>query len=125
MARILKTLIGKRLQMPGKIKMRRLTLFTLILMMSLILQGCLFRTNVPICDNCAPSSYVQESTSLNHTTASLYYEDYCADEPYYYAAEWCDWYDDNTTCCVWYSDGWFEEYCQWGYDYCWEYNGSF
>ena len=53
-------------------------------------------------------------------------DDYCAyqyDEPYYWSPEWCDWYDDGTTCCVWYYDGWYEEWCQWEYDWCWEYQG--
>ena len=96
-----------------------------ILIIAFTFAGCRFRVDTPICDGCNPPVYVQESNNLTQTSATLYYEDYCIDEPYYHAAEWCDWYDDNTTCCVWYSDGWFEEYCQWDYDYCWEYNGSF
>jgi len=49
----------------------------------------------------------------------------CWDDPYWYTEEWCDQYGDGTLCCVWYVDGWYEEWCQWDYDYCWEYNGSF
>ena len=59
----------------------------------------------------APSVYVYDAPG-------------CWDEPYYYEPEWCDFYDDGTTCCVWQADGWFEEYCQWGNDFCWDYNGS-
>lgn len=58
--------------------------------------------------------------------AEYYYDDMCWEDPYWYAEEWCDIYDDGTMCCVWLADdGWYEEWCQWGYDYCWEYNGSF
>ena len=53
------------------------------------------------------------------------YDDMCFDDPYWHQEEWCEYYDDGTYCCVWYADGWFEEWCQWDYDYCWEYNGSF
>ncbi len=69
---------------------------------------------------CGPVTYVDVSYVDDY-----YYDDGCWSEPYWYSPEWCDWYDDGTTCCVWLSDGWFEEYCQWGEDFCWEYNGSF
>ena len=49
--------------------------------------------------------------------------DACYEEPYWHSPEWCDYYGD-ATCCVWYADGWYEEWCQWDYDWCWEYNGS-
>lgn len=91
----------------------------LILMLSLMLNGCRFTVDR------APTVYVQEEASVATPTAIYYYEDYCVYEPYYHQAEWCDWYDDDSTCCVWFSDGWYEEYCQWGYNHCWEYNGSF
>ena len=56
----------------------------------------------------------------------------CWDEPYLYLPEWCDWYGDGTTCCVWwvedsaywYYGGWYEEWCQWEDGVCWEYSGS-
>ena len=58
----------------------------------------------------------------------IYHEDTaCWDEQYLYPTLWCDWYDDNTTCCVWwvedYEIGWYEEWCQWEDDWCWTYNG--
>jgi hypothetical protein len=73
---------------------------------------------------CGPVAYA-EPAPASTVTVEVYYES-CYDEPYSTAPEWCDWYDDGTTCCVWYSDtGWYEEYCQWEYDTCWDYNGSF
>ena len=53
----------------------------------------------------------------------VYYKQ-CSDEPYYAPPEWCDWYDDGTTCCVWNVDGWYEEWCQWENDWCWEFSGA-
>ena len=59
--------------------------------------------------------------------------DSCWDEPYMYGAEWCDWYDDGSTCCVWYVEKEiplcctltsYEEWCQWEDGWCWEYNGE-
>lgn len=98
----------------------------LILMLAFTITGCRFSLEPSICDGCVPPTYVQDKNTTNETTAVIYYyEESCYDEPYYYAAEWCEWYDDSTTCCVWYSDGWYEEYCQSPIDYCWDYNGSF
>ena len=48
----------------------------------------------------------------------------CYDEPYWDEPEWCDVYN-NAECCTWYIDGWYEEWCDWGYDGCWEYFGSY
>ncbi len=56
-------------------------------------------------------------------TIDVYYES-CYEDPYYWSPEWCDWYDDGTTCCVWMVDGWYEEWCQWDTDWCWEYNAA-
>jgi hypothetical protein len=69
---------------------------------------------------CGPVTYSESGYS---TTVEVYYES-CYDEPYIDTPIWCDWYSDNTTCCVWYVDGWYEEWCQWGNDFCWEYNGA-
>jgi hypothetical protein len=57
-------------------------------------------------------------------TATAYYDDACWEEPYWHEPEWCDYYDDGSAYCVWYVDGWYEEWYQWDYDSCWEYNGS-
>ena len=92
----------------------------LVVTLAITLGACRFTV-----DN-APPIYVQDKQpNTQISTALHYYEDHCFEDPYNHSAEWCDWYDDNTTCCVWFSDGWYEEYCQWGYDYCWDYNGSF
>ena len=56
-------------------------------------------------------------------TEIIYVED-CAGEPYWFGPEWCDYYSDGSVCCVWYSDGWYDEWCQWRYDMCWEYQSS-
>jgi len=70
------------------------------------------------------TSYVEvEASSYDYD--DYYYDDACWEDPYWHAEEWCDYYNDGTLCCVWYVDGWYEEWCQWDYDYCWEYNGSF
>ena len=57
---------------------------------------------------------------VNNAT-TFYTLDFCTQDPYPWEPEWCDWYDDGTTCCVWLVNGWYEEWCQ---DYCWEYNGA-
>ena len=62
-----------------------------------------------------------------YAEGSVYVEivyDECYEEPYWYMPEWCDYYSDGTECCVWYVDGWYEEWCQWDYDWCWYYEGS-
>jgi hypothetical protein len=72
------------------------------------------------------ASYVEvEVGSSSGYYDDYYYDDVCWEDPYWHAEEWCDYYDDGSLCCVWYDDGWYEEWCQWDYDYCWEYNGSF
>jgi hypothetical protein len=53
-----------------------------------------------------------------------YIVDVCYGEPYWRSPEWCDLYVD-AECCTWYVDGWYEEWCDWGYIGCWEYYGSF
>ena len=73
---------------------------------------------------CGPVATDYSEGHTSDVTIDVYY-DICYDEPYYWSPEWCDWYSDGTTCCVWMADGWFEEWCQWDTDYCWEYNGSF
>ena len=61
----------------------------------------------------------------NTSGASVYYgPDYCTEDPYYWSPEWCDLHSDGTTCCVWMVDGWYEEWCQWQDDWCWEYLGA-
>ena len=65
----------------------------------------------------------------SYTVPTYYYtpdsSDYvCYDEPYIWSPDWCDYYSDNTICCVWYVDGWYEEWCQWGDDWCWDYVGA-
>lgn len=67
---------------------------------------------------CGPVTYVDYDTTIET------YYDGCSYDPYYWSPEWCDWYDDDTTCCVWLVDGWYEEWCQWENDWCWEYNGA-
>jgi len=71
-----------------------------------------------------PSVYIEYEVPVG---ARYYYEDVCWDDPYWHTEEWCDYYDDGSLCCVWYVDGFgeYEEWCQWDYDWCWEYNGSF
>ena len=98
----------------------------LALLIAITVSGCRLTFERADCDGCIPSTYVQDKNEASETTAVIYYyEDSCYGEPYYYEAEWCEWYDNDTTCCVWYSDGWYEEYCQDAFDYCWDFNGSF
>jgi hypothetical protein len=78
------------------------------------------------CDLSLRQPAVSSSQLSGYSSTYVEVYDHCADEPYYHSPEWCDWYDDGTTCCVWLSgSGWFEEYCQWEYGFCWDYNGSF
>jgi len=55
--------------------------------------------------------------------SSYDYVYYC-EEPYPFEPEWCDYYIDGSVYCVWYIDGWYEEWYRYDYDSCWEYNGS-
>ena len=55
--------------------------------------------------------------------ATVHY-DLCYEEPYWHMPEWCDVYS-NAECCTWYVDGWYEEWCDWDYDGCWEYSESY
>ena len=88
---------------------------TLALASTLFLGAC---TVELISDPAPPGTY--NTTVVEET----YYETgYYCEDPYWHEPEWCDYYDD-ATCCVWYADGWYEEWCQWDYDYCWDYNGS-
>lgn len=73
-----------------------------------------------------PISYPeQEEVEYTYVEVTYYDDPLCYDDPYWHSPDWCDSYSDGTVCCVWYANGWYEEYCQWGDDYCWEYNGSF
>ena len=82
---------------------------------AIVFSSCDTSPSVVPCDGCIPS------TQGEPTAAIYYYGPDCYEPPYLYDAEWCDWYDDGTICCVWYSDGWYEEFCQWENDFCWEY----
>ncbi len=92
-----------------------------------LLGGCTLEYDHDPCPSCGP---IYDDTEYIETSIALDEPDYyeyapgCYEDPYYYSPEWCDYYDDGSTCCVWVSDGWYEEYCQWGNDWCWEYNGS-
>jgi hypothetical protein len=55
---------------------------------------------------------------------TVVYYDMCYEEPYWHEPLWCDLYSD-VECCTWYIDGWYEEWCDWGYMDCWEYYGSY
>ena len=74
--------------------------------------------------SCCTVRYETAPVLTGDVGAVTVYYSHCADEPYYEEPEWCDWYDDGTTCCVWMVDGWYEEWCQWENDWCWEYNGA-
>ena len=67
----------------------------------------------------------------SHTTVyyseqrGLYFHDLaCYVRPYDAPSLWCDLYPE-AECCTWYVDGWYEEWCDWDFNGCWEYNRSF
>ena len=97
--------------------------------MALIFQGCTLEFRDRGCGpgtnrTCGPVTYYDSGPS--YAEVMLYSTpDLCYEDPYYHAEDWCEYYDDGSMCCVWYVDGWFEEWCQWEHDYCWDYNGSF
>jgi len=94
---------------------------TILTLAALAMASCAFEAKTPRFGfSTTHSTALTQDVPIEH-----YYAGGCWDEPYHYVPEWCDWYDDGSTCCVWYVDDWFEEYCQWGSDICWEYNGSF
>jgi len=95
------------------------------LSIAFILSGCTVewrdRGHTPT----TPVVYTELDPNVSYIEIEFYYDDACWDIPYWHSEEWCDYYDDGSSCCVWYVDGWYEEWCQWEDDYCWEYNGSF
>jgi len=95
------------------------------LLFALPLIGCTLEID-PGPTTLEPSGYYVEYET-SYESDGYYYDDYYGycEEPYWHGADWCDYYDDGSICCVWYVDGWYEEWCQWDYDWCWEYNGSF
>jgi hypothetical protein len=64
------------------------------------------------------------SNNSPHVTAYVETHAGCFEEPYWQDPEWCDLFSDGE-CCTWYVDYWYEEWCDWGYMGCWEYNGAF
>lgn len=98
-------------------KIKLLCVFSLIC-------GCTLDIRHEPTESYGPPPYT-ENVGSSYVEATIYESYSCYEDPYWYSEEWCEYYDDGAMCCVWLSDGWYEEYCQWGYDYCWEYNGSF
>jgi hypothetical protein len=86
--------------------------FVMCFLAGIILSGCTFEFGHPQ----APDITTAYDTS--------YDDAYYCEVPYTHIPEWCDYYDDGSLYCVWYVDGWYEEWYQWDSDYCWEYNGS-
>lgn len=81
-------------------------------------QGCGPGTN----RTCGPVTTTINGQVYNSSTID--YQTGCWDTPYYEEPLWCDWYDD-TTCCVWTVDGWYEEWCSYdGFGMCWEFTGA-
>lgn len=78
------------------------------------LSGCLVDRSLD-----PPPNYASSSVAYNS------YGEVCEEEPYWEEPLWCDWYGGgHMICCVWYVDGWYEEWCQWDTGWCWDYNGS-
>ena len=75
---------------------------------------------------CLSACEVQLSTPdhASGVSVSYGYVEYICEDPYWYEPDWCAYYTD-ATCCVWWNGSYHEEWCQWDYDWCWEYNGSF
>ena len=114
-------LIGMRLWMLGATEMINKLFFLCV--MFLFVSCTLDIQHEPTGPH-TPTPYV-ENSGASYIEVVWYDDHSCYEEPYWYAPEWCEWYSDDTQCCAWYADGWFEEFCQWGAEYCWEYNGSF
>jgi len=86
----------------------------LILLSMLLLSSCTFDVDQP-------------EYGPDDSLSSIVYieiDNGCYDVPYWEDPEWCDLYGDGE-CCTWYIDGWFEEWCDWGYMDCWEYYDSY
>ena len=122
--------------------MKKTIVLMAVAMFVTLLAGCTLDYRDPGYGPSGPTVYTEYPDTPYievEVAAGYYYDDGCWGEPYYHTPEWCDWYDDGTTCCVWWVedsyydgwsgeyhyDGWYEEYCQWEDDYCWEYSGSF
>jgi hypothetical protein len=86
--------------------------FIMCLLIAFMLSGCTFEFGHPPTPNI--------TTAYDTSYDDVYY----CEDPHTHAPEWCNYYDDNSLYCVWYVDGWYEEWYQWDSDYCWEYNGS-
>jgi hypothetical protein len=111
---------------------KNITNLIVCLLAMFILTGCDIsfhgRHHTPTGPTVVTTEYQRPDTSYTEVSYSdsYYYDDdysYC-EEPYWHAPEWCDYYDDGSVYCVWYVDGWYEEWYQWDYYSCWEYNGS-
>ena len=86
--------------------------FTLAIL-CLLLTGCTVEMEVP-----------EHRHNASVTISYEVYDYECYEEPYWEMPDWCDYYDDGGICCVWYVDGWYEEWCKWHYDdWCWQFVG--
>ena len=86
--------------------------FIIYLLATLVLSGCTFEFGHPKTPGI--------TTAYDTSAVDVYY----CERPYMHTPEWCDYYDDGSLYCVWYVDGWHEEWYQWDSGYCWEYSGS-
>jgi hypothetical protein len=64
------------------------------------------------------------TNNYNDNPSEYLYYVQCHAEPYNHGFQWCDLYAE-AECCTWYIDGWYEEWCDWDFDGCWDYNRSF
>jgi hypothetical protein len=105
---------------PTVLRMRK-TVIALASLAMIMTSSC----SVELPSRSGVSNPVASDLSQQNTGYWQHYAGGCFEDPHHYTPEWCDWFDDGSTCCVWYVENWFEEYCQWGTDICWDYNGSF
>tara|TARA_R100000152_G_C6536419_1_gene16227 strand:- start:64 stop:372 length:309 start_codon:yes stop_codon:yes gene_type:complete len=98
---------------------RNLFFIAVLLVVGFLFMGCHVRvdpspTGVVYYTGAVPGPYVVDPDGA-----------VCYEEPYWHEPLWCDYYDDYSACCVWYIDGWHEEWCSWDYEWgCWEYIGG-
>jgi len=100
-------------QTLGRVKMK---VKTIAFFFAVLVSACTLEFNRDGIETYPPPS--------NSTTYYDVYYEMCYSEPYYHSPDWCDLYAE-AECCTWYIDGWYEEWCDWNYDGCWEYSNSF
>lgn len=73
---------------------------------------------------CADVAHAPQAPIEGDTSSLLIYYSECEGDQPSPGPTWCDVYDDGAACCIWDSQGFHEEWCQYPDSWCWEMTGS-